>query len=107
MKALRLAFSPEAERQILSLYRYIANQASPAIAQRFTDAIVGRCEGLTQFPLVGRLRQDIRPNLRVLPYRRRVMIAYSVNSDLVAILGIFYGGQDFETLLREDEDGAD
>jgi hypothetical protein len=38
-------------------------------------------------------------------YTRRVMIAFSVNAEttIVAIQGVFYGGQDFEQLLRETD----
>lgn len=45
-------------------------------------------------------RQDIRPNLRTLAMDR-VLIAYSVEMQDVIILGVFYGGQDFEALLDE------
>lgn len=38
MPAYRVIFSPEAEGQLLALYRYIAREASPATAKRFTDA---------------------------------------------------------------------
>jgi len=35
-----------------------------------------------------------------------VVIAFHVNADRVNIIGIFYGGQDYETALQEDEDEA-
>ena len=35
----RVAFSPEAKEQLIELYRYIAIEASPDIAARYTDAI--------------------------------------------------------------------
>lgn len=107
MKARRLAYAPEAEAQLLGLYRYIAERGSPAAARRFTDAIMMRCEELADAPLIGRLREDIRPNLRLWPYRRRVMIAYDLDAEVVTILGIFYGGQDFELLLRPDDNEAE
>lgn len=102
MKAYRVVFSPEAEGQLLELYRYIAHAASATIAKRFTDAIVAHCEGFADLPLRGRQRDDIRRGLRISSFRRRLVIAYAVISDVVTILGVFYGGQDFETLLRED-----
>jgi toxin ParE1/3/4 len=102
MKEHRVAFSPEAEAQLVALFRYIAAHSSPNIAQHFTGAIVARCEGLSEFPLVGRPREDMRPNLRVLACRRRAMIAYAVDPGAVTILGVFHGGQDAESLLRED-----
>ena len=36
----RVIFSPEADAQLVGIYRYIAGQASPMIAERFTTAIV-------------------------------------------------------------------
>lgn len=30
------------------------------------------------------------------------MIAFAVDADLVSIIGIFYGGQDYETALQSD-----
>ena len=32
------------------------------------------------------------------------MIAFEVDADQVAILGVFYGGQDYETSFQEEKD---
>ena len=37
-------------------------------------------------------------------FRRRVSIAFEVSETAVIILGIFYGGQNFEALLSDSED---
>ena len=94
-----VSFAPEAEAQLLSLYRYIAGEASPEIAERYLGAIVEHCEKLEAFALRGTPRDDIRLGLRTIPFKRRVTIAYAVTDDRVTVLGIYYGGQDFETLL--------
>ena len=39
-----IVFSPEASADLLEIFRYIEQVASPAIAQRFTAAIVAHCE---------------------------------------------------------------
>ena len=49
-----VVFAPQAEDQLAELYGYIATQASPATAARYTDAIVSYCEGLSEFPQIGR-----------------------------------------------------
>lgn len=100
--AYRVAFRPEATAQLEELYDYIAGQGSPGNAANFTDAIVAFCETLTEFPHRGTARDDIRPGLRIIGLRRRVVIAYAVLDDTVTILGIFYGGRDYETLLDPD-----
>lgn len=97
-----VVFSPEAESQLVALYEYIASRSSPTTAEAFTGAIVERCEQLSEMPMVGLARDDLRRGLRTVPFRKRILIAYSVGAKAVTILAIFYGGQDYESLLRED-----
>lgn len=101
MMVFSVAFAPEAGDQLEALYLYIAGQASPAIAERYTDAVIATCEGLARFPLRGVARDDIRSGLRLTHHRGRTVIAYAVDEDArsVAIVGVFYGGQDYEEAL--------
>jgi len=102
----RVAFSPEAEEQLAALYGHIAAAASPGIAARYTEALVSHCESLSTFPIRGIQRDDIRPRLRITHYKKRAVIAFDVDADQVSIIGVYYGGQDYKTLLQDDsEDG--
>ena len=74
-----VGFAPQAEEQLAELYGYIAAQASPATAARYTDAIVSYCEGLSDFPHRGARRDDIRPGLRITNYKGRTVIAFDVD----------------------------
>lgn len=98
----RVVFSPEAQEQLAELYRYIAVAASHNVAARYTEAIVSYCESLRVFPLRGSQRDDVRPGLRITNYKKRTIIAFDVDDDTVSIIGIFYGGQDYETILHDD-----
>lgn len=98
-----VVFSPESGEQLACLYRYIAAAASPNVAARYTEAIVSYCEALYTFPHRGTKRDDIRPGLRVTNFKKRAVIAFDVDNDVVSIIGIFYGGQDYETMLQESE----
>ncbi|MDR2155775.1 MAG: type II toxin-antitoxin system RelE/ParE family toxin [Burkholderiaceae bacterium] len=100
----KVVFSPEAEEQLVELYRFIAAAASPSIAARYTDAIVSYCTSLSTFPHRGTRRDDVRPGLRITHYRKRAVIAFDVTDGLVSIIGVFYGGQDYETILQDDAD---
>lgn len=100
----RVVFSLEAEDQLIALYRYIAEAASPEIAAKYTEGIVSYCESLSTFPHRGIVRDDVRPGLRVTNYRNRTVIAFAVDAELVSIIGVFYGGQDYETILQDDLD---
>ncbi|MBK5538449.1 type II toxin-antitoxin system RelE/ParE family toxin [Pseudomonas sp. TH05] len=97
-------FAPQSLEHLAALYGYLAAEASPQIALRYTDAIVSHCEKLRTFPRRGNLREDIRPGLRITHYRKRAVIAFTVDEEKVFILGIFYGGQDFETALQGNVD---
>jgi plasmid stabilization system protein ParE len=60
------------------------------------------CATLTEFPKRGRERSDLRPGLWVVGFEKRVAIAYVIpRNGGVEIGRIFYGGRDYETLLRE------
>ena len=99
-----VVFTPEAEEQLAAIYRYIATAASPAIAERYTGAIVAFCEGLAMFPERSAIHDDIRPGLRVTNYKKRSVIAYTIDGDRVSIIGVFYGGQDYEAALQFELD---
>jgi toxin ParE1/3/4 len=96
-----VVFGPEATDQLEELYLYIAERRSPAVAEGYTGAVVETCERLALYPLRGMPREDIRPGLRVTHHRGRTLIAYAVDEGarIVAIVGVFYGGQDFESAL--------
>ncbi len=97
-------FTPEAQEQMLSLYRYIAETASAKIAEHYTHSILAYCESLQDFPLRGTRRDDVRTGLRITNYKKRAVIAFAVEAEQVSIIGIFYGGQNYETALQFDLD---
>jgi toxin ParE1/3/4 len=94
-----VVFTPEAEEHLVDNYRYIASEASPAVAEKFTSGIVEFCEGLVNYPHRSVRGDDIRSGLFVTQYRSRVVVAYIVDDDAVIVIGVFYGGRDFESLL--------
>jgi toxin ParE1/3/4 len=59
---------------------------------------------LATFPKRGAERNDIRPSLRITNYRGSTIIAFSVDekNKTVSIIGLYYGGQDFESILHEE-----
>lgn len=99
----QVIFMPVAEDRLLEMYNYIAEVSSPDTALEYVESVISHCMGLQNFPMRGRSRDDIRKGLRITNYRERTIIAYSVNEQerLVYILGVFYGGQDYESRLYE------
>jgi toxin ParE1/3/4 len=82
VKQYTVIFTPEAQEQLAEFYHYIAVEASPAIADRYTNAIVSYCESLHTFPLRGTCRDDIRPGLRITNYKKRTVIAFNVDAGI-------------------------
>ena len=102
-----VVFTPEALEQLEALYTYIAQAASPLVARRYIDAIVTYCETLQKFPQRGARRDDVRPGLRITNYRGRAVIAFDVSHERVSVIGVFYGGQDYETALSPPDSDLD
>ncbi len=97
----RVVFTPEAVSHLSALYDRVEADKSAAVASRYTESILGFCEGLSTFPHRGIAREDIRPGLRITNYRKNTVIAFSVMHDVVAIIGLFYGGRDYEVALKD------
>jgi plasmid stabilization system protein ParE len=77
----QVMFSPEAEEQLVALYRYIADVTSPETAVGYIDGIIDYCESLQTFPHRGTVRDDIRPGLRITNFKKHTVIAFSVEVD--------------------------
>ena len=102
MSSYRIIFTAEARDQIDQLHKYVEAAADADIASGFVTGIIDHIAGLEEFPMQGTTRDDIRPGLRTMGWRRRVMIAFMVEEHDVVVIGIFYGGRDFEALLRDN-----
>lgn len=102
MMMYAVTFTPEAEEQLASLYRYIADKASPETAEDYTSAIVTYCEEMHTFPHRGRRRDDVRSGMRITNYKGRTVIAFAVDDSImtVSVIGVYYGGRDYEADLE-------
>jgi plasmid stabilization system protein ParE len=99
-------FTASARDQLDAIEDYIALASGlPATAARFVDGIVAYCESFATFPERGTRRDDLLPGLRVTSYRKSTTVAFRVDTSArtVAIIGVFYGGQDYEAALDEPE----
>ena len=99
MAQLEIIYAIGAREDADRLFSYIIEVSGYyRTGQAFIDRIIGRCERLRDFPLVGHPRPDILPNLHTIPFES-VVIAYLLSAKRVEILRIFHGAQDYETLL--------
>ena len=95
MQRYAINFTPRAERQLASLFAYIADQSGEARADNYVSGIVAHCLSLSTFPARGTKRDDIRLNLRTMGYARSATIAFSINDTtaIVTIMACFMVGR--------------
>ncbi len=98
-----VVFTPEAQHDLFDLYDYIAVRSSPARAMGYIERIEKTCMSLETLPERGTRREDLRPGLRVMGFEHRVLIAFRVGPDSVAILRIRYGGRKVELAFPKQE----
>lgn len=100
---IAVSFTEAAQRHLLGIYEWIVDNGSAVDAERFVEAIIDYCESLADMPGIGVARDDIRPGVRTVGFRRRVVIAFAqIDATHLTILGVFYGGQDYERHLAGD-----
>jgi toxin ParE1/3/4 len=105
VRHLKVAYRPEAIADLGEIYRYVALKSqNRTVAEDFVKRIKVRCSRIGMVPEGGRPRDDLEPGLRTVPFEHSAVIAYKVEADCVRIGNVFYGGQDYETLYRDDSD---
>ncbi|MEM9440561.1 MAG: type II toxin-antitoxin system RelE/ParE family toxin [Pseudomonadota bacterium] len=72
------------------------------LADRTIDAIQNFVKGIPERPHRGTKSDDLRPGRRIVPFKKRTAIAFEVDEErrMVTILRVFYGGQDYDTVMR-------
>ncbi len=104
MKRLPVALREEAIADLVEIYDFIAEQSGlPEQALRFIARIRARCERIGDVPRGGRIRDDLVPGLRTVPFERSAVIAYVVEEGTVRVTNIFYGGRDYEAFYGKGQ----
>ena len=81
-----------AERDLEEIWFYVADNASPATADRLIDAIIDRFELLAEQPGMGRLRPEFGSSVRSFAVENHV-IYYRHDAD-VLIARVLHGRRD-------------
>ena len=81
-----------AERDLEEIWSYVAEDASPATADRLIDAIIDRLELLAEQPRMGRLRPEFGAGVRSFTVENHV-IYYRHDEDVV-IARVLHGRRD-------------
>ncbi|HEY9133238.1 MAG TPA: type II toxin-antitoxin system RelE/ParE family toxin [Dyella sp.] len=81
--------------------QYLAVKASPQVAERYIDGLLAFLDGLDTFPERGHPRDDLVSGLRISGYKKSASIAIVVQKPYVLVVGVFFGGENYESELRQ------
>jgi toxin ParE1/3/4 len=79
LKTYSVIISDAAEADLLAVHTYIAERAGDEIAFRFVERIERYFLGLAAMPERGTKRDDLRPGLRAVGFRRRATTLFEIN----------------------------
>lgn len=97
----KLFYTQAARDDLEEIFWFIAAD-NPRRARSYIAEIEACCQKLCDAPGIGVARPDLRPGLRVFPFRRRIIIAYELPQGRLDILRIFSSGRDYETIMAQE-----
>lgn len=93
----RVIFIPQAEEDLLEIAFHIA-QDNPDAAARFLERIEEICAVIAASPGIGRLREELAPNLRSFPVDQ-YLIFYVPAKGGIEVARILHGARDIPNLF--------
>jgi len=97
MKNLKLIISRKAIEDLSDLWSYIALD-NPNAADKFVDQLYESCKNLAVMPQMGRVRNELLPDLRSLTYKGYI-IFYRVNDSRFEIIRVLNGCMDIDSMF--------
>ena len=91
----RVIWTPRAKQDILLIWRYFADVATPETADNLLHEINSGGMRLTDKPLLGRTREEVAPGLRsilVHPY----VVSYRLNNARIEIVRVLHERRNFQ-----------
>ncbi len=104
MKTYKVSLTPDAIGDLKNIYEYISDKSGyPSVAWAYIQKLKEKCHGLETAALRGQKRDDLRKNVRIMAIDKSAIAAFEVNEtkQTVTILNIFYGGQDYDTIMKK------
>jgi toxin ParE1/3/4 len=101
MRRLPVFYHHKAAADLENIFIHLVEQgAASSTARAFVARIVARCNGIGDVPEGFPARPDLGLRVRIAPFERSAVILYRPTDDGVEIFRVFYGGRDYETIMR-------
>ena len=97
---LNYSFSDIALQDINEISDYLFEQYGEKLADQFLKSLLMKCDRLTQFPQMGRKRDELSFNLRSFPLQD-YLIFYRITSNEIEIVRVVSGYQDLFALFED------
>jgi toxin ParE1/3/4 len=95
-----VTWSPEARADLEEIWTYYAQVAGRQTADNIARKIAGACDLISDYPLAGRARDELRPGIRALPVQPHVVF-YRLVADVPEIVRVLDGRRDIDAIFSE------
>ncbi len=89
-----------AELDLLEIWAYIAEDSSGA-ADKFLDLLDQKCSTLAEAPKIGRLREELAPDLRSFPVKRYIIFYRPIDGG-IEVARVLSAYRDLGRVFRRD-----
>jgi toxin ParE1/3/4 len=96
---LRLVWSREAKQDLLSIWRFAADEWSPAAADQHIHDIWVTCEMLLGYPLLGRARDELLEGVRSTVTDPHVLF-YRASDEAIEVLRVLHHREDVDAVFH-------
>ena len=105
----RVVRTPQAEREIMQIAYYFADEASYDVSDRFLRAVDKATRQIVNMPGVGALRDYDNPELigmRMLPLPKflKYLLFYRLADEDIEILRVLHGARDLQAIFGPDDE---
>ena len=99
---MRFNITPAASQDMALIADDLADRVGLDSSDRFLQGVTAKISWLTQFPSMGRRRDDLATGIRNLNYEK-YLIFYRVNDEAVDILRVVQGSRNLEQIFQPGE----
>ena len=96
----QILFTPLATEDLREIWVYLAENAGSESANKFLLAVKKKCETVSAFPEMGRVRHEYLVNLRSFPFGNYI-IFYLPLENGIAVLRIVHSSRDIQQVFDE------
>ena len=99
----RFRLSRQAEADIQAIWDYIGiTKDDPRAAHNQVETLFEKFQLLATQPMMGQLREDLRPSLRTFTAGSYVVLYYPMK-DGIEVAGLVHGARDIESMFQRGE----